>query len=126
MPANSDQEILTKLENLRLKISNWQTLIDNEPITFDGINTDHNVLKGDIHSLYQEALYARVTDKLSYDIIGLVALIDRVKRAADQYLRNEQQIANATALNAEQSSNEVGVNVVLLRVFIVLIPNCGI
>ena len=60
LPANSDQEIviLTKLENLRLKISNWQTVIDNEPITFDGINTDHNVLKGDIHSLYQETLYA--------------------------------------------------------------------
>ena len=29
LPANSDQEIviLTKLENLRLKISNWQTVI---------------------------------------------------------------------------------------------------
>ena len=63
-----------------LKISNWQTAIDNEPIIFDGINTDHKVLKGDIHSLYQEALYARVTDKLSYDIIGLVALIDRVNK----------------------------------------------
>ena len=57
---------------------------------FDGINSDHNVLKGDIHSLYQEALYARVTDKLSYEIIGLVALIDHVKRAANRYLINEE------------------------------------
>ena len=66
-----------------MKLSTWQTAIDDEPITFDGINTDHSVLKGDIHSLYQEALYARVTDKLSYDIIGLVSLIDQVKRAAN-------------------------------------------
>ena len=79
MPANSDQEIVisTKLKNLHLQISNWQTAIDNEPITFNGIDTDHSVLKGDIHSLYQEVLFTRVTDKLSYDIIGLVALIDR-------------------------------------------------
>ena len=61
---------------------------------FDGIKADHNVLKGNIHSLYQEALYAQVTDKLSYEIIGLVALIDRVKRAANRYLCNEERIAS--------------------------------
>ena len=68
---------------LNLRISSWQTAIDDEPITFEGIKTDHNALKGTIHSLSQEALYARVTNKLSYDIIGLVALIDCVKQAAD-------------------------------------------
>ena len=106
LPANSDQEIVfsSKLENLQLKTSSWQTAIDDEPITFEGIKADHNVLKGDIHSLYQEALYARVTDKLSYDIIGLVALIDPVKQADDRYLRNEQRIANTMTLNAEHSS----------------------
>ena len=47
-----------------------------------------------------------MTDKLSYDIIGLlVALIDGVKQAADWYLWNKQRIANTTALNAERSSN---------------------
>ena len=94
LPANSDQEIVisTKLESLRLQISTWQTAIDYEPITFDGINADHNVLKGNIHSLYQKALYAWVTDKLSYEIISLVALIDRVKQAANRYLRNEERI----------------------------------
>ena len=61
-------------------------------------------MKGDIHSLHQEALYAQV---ISYDIIGLVALIDCVKRAADRYLRNEQRIANTTTLNAEHSSKTV-------------------
>ena len=82
LPADSNQEIVivSKLENLQLKISNWQTAIEDEPITFVA---DHNVFKGDIHSLYQEALYAQVTDKLSYDIIGIVALIDCLKRAAD-------------------------------------------
>ena len=81
LPANSKQEIIivSKLENLQLKISDWQKAIDEEPITFEGIKTDHNELKGAIHLLYQEALYARVTHRLSYDIIGLVALIDRVK-----------------------------------------------
>ena len=56
-------------------------------------------MKGNIHSLYQEGLYARVTDKLSYDIIGLVALIDRVKRAANRYIKNEEQIANTIGVN---------------------------
>ena len=74
LPANSDQEIVifSKLEDLRVTISELQTLIDNddELIAFDGFNTDHNVLKGNIHSLYQEVLYARVTNKLLYNIIG--------------------------------------------------------
>ena len=50
--------ISSKFENLKTKISNWQTVIDEEPITFEGIKADHNVLKEDIHSLYQGALYA--------------------------------------------------------------------
>ena len=48
-----------------------------------------------------------MTDKLSYDIIGLVFLIDCIKRAADRYFRNENQIANATALSTEHRSNTV-------------------
>ena len=53
------------------------------------IKADHNLLKGEIHSLYQEALYAPVSDKLSYDVIGLISLIDRVRNAALRYIRNE-------------------------------------
>ena len=64
-------------------------------------------MKGDIHSLYQEALYAQVTNKLSYEIIGLVALIDHIKRAANRYLRNEERIANTTTVNTEHSSKTV-------------------
>ena len=61
-------------------------------------------MKGDIHSLYQEA---RVTDKLLYEIIDLVALIDCVKRAANKYLRNEERIANTTTVSTEHSSKTV-------------------
>ena len=78
LPANSDLEtiISNKFWILQSKIAEWQHLIDYEPITFEGINTDYNVIKGNINALYQEALYAHVTDKLSYDIIGQIALID--------------------------------------------------
>ena len=60
LPDDSNQEIVivSKLENLQLKISNWQKAIEEEPITFEGIKTDHYELKGAIHSLYQKALYA--------------------------------------------------------------------
>ena len=68
-------------------------------ITVDSITTEHNVLKGNTHSLYQEALYACVSDKLSYDIIGLVSLIDRVKRAGHRYIRNEEHIAETIRVN---------------------------
>ena len=105
MSANSEIVILSKLENLSVKISNWQTALDHDPITFDGINTDHNVLKGNIHSSYQEALYARVTDKLSYDVIGLVGLIDRIKRAAHRYIRNEERNANAQRISNNITSD---------------------
>ena len=101
LPSNSEQEIVifNKLENLWLKISDWQSSIEYDPITFDGINTEHDALKGNIHSLYQETLYARVSDKLSYEIIGLVASIDRVKCAAHRYIRNEERIADTIRVN---------------------------
>ena len=71
LPADSDQQaiIAAKFDSVHVKIATWQKFIDEEPITFEEIKNDHGELKGAIHSLYQEALYARVTDKLSYDII---------------------------------------------------------
>ena len=107
LPANSEQEIVisNKLEILRSKISEWHASIEYDLITFDGINTEHSVLKGNTHSLYQEALYARVSDKLSYDIIGLVSLIDRVKHAAHRYIRNEEHIAETTRVSTLIASN---------------------
>ena len=45
LPADSNQEIIivSKLERLHLKISNWQTAIEEEPITFESIKAGHNV-----------------------------------------------------------------------------------
>ena len=82
-PANSDQEhiISSKFETLREKISAWQSIIKYELSTIDSIKADHNQLKGEIHSLYQESIYAHASEKLSYDIIDLISLIDRVKNA---------------------------------------------
>ena len=51
-------------------------------ITVDSIKVHHKRLKGEIHSLYQESIYAHASEKLSYDIIGLISLIDQVKNAA--------------------------------------------
>ena len=88
LPANSDQQafIDSKFEIIRAKIATWQRDIDEELITLERIKTEYDELKGSIHSLYQDTLYARVTDKLSCGIISLIALIDRVKRAANIYI----------------------------------------
>ena len=82
-------------------IATWQRDIVEEPITFEGIILQYDSLKGSISSLYQEALYGGVTDKLSYDIISLIALTDQVKRAADRYIWNENRIANTSVNNIE-------------------------
>ena len=50
-----------------------------------------------------------MTDKLSYDIISLISLIDHVKRAADRYIRNENRIANTT-VNSVEPSNILATN----------------
>ena len=60
----------------------WQSIIDYELITVDSIKIDHKKFKEDIQSLYQESIYGHVCAKLSYEIIGLISLIDRVKNAA--------------------------------------------
>ena len=62
-------------------------------------DTDYDVIKGNINALYQEALYASVTDKLSYDIIGQIALIDRVKHAAQRFIRGEAPIKDIIRVN---------------------------
>ena len=93
-PANSDQDhiILSKLETLREKISAWQSITKHELSTIDSIQIDHNQLKGEIHSLYQESIYAHASEKLSYDIIGLISLIARVKTAALRLIRNDEGV----------------------------------
>ena len=71
LPANSDQEHIVsgKFGSLKERIAEWQSIIEYDLITDDSINADHKRLKGEIHSLYQEAIYACASEKLSYDII---------------------------------------------------------
>ena len=91
-PANSDKEhiISSKFETIREKISGWQHIIEYDLLTIDSIKADHNQLKGEIHSLYQESIYAHASEKLSYDIIGLVSIIALVKDAAIRLIRNDE------------------------------------
>ena len=60
LPADSDKQaiIAAKFESVRIRIATWQTAIDEDPITFEGITNIHVELKGAICLLYQEALYA--------------------------------------------------------------------
>ena len=111
LPASSEQQaaIESKLEIICANIANWQRDIDEEPITFEGVKFEYVELKGSFHSLYQEALYGRVTDKLSYDIISLISLIDRVKRATNRYIKNENRIENTT-FNSIEPSNILAYN----------------
>ena len=83
-PTNSEKELMisSKLKSLKEQISEWQNLIEFDYITVDSIRADYSQLKEKIHSLYQESIYAHAPEKLSYDIIGLVSLVDRVKHAA--------------------------------------------
>ena len=106
LAAGTDQQafVESKYECIRESIATWQRDIDEEPIIFEGINTQHVSLKGSIYSLYQEALYSCVTDKLSYDIISLTGLNDRVKRATNKYIRNENRIVSSN-LNQSEPKN---------------------
>ena len=62
-------------------------------------------MKEEIHSLYQKALCAHVSEKLSYDVIDLISLSDRVRNAALRYIRNEERMAEMTRVNNIIASN---------------------
>ena len=80
-------------------------IIEYDLITVDSIKADHNHLKGEIHSLYEESIYAHASDKLSYDVIGLISLIDRVKNAALRLIRNDVGMAETARVNSIIASN---------------------
>ena len=95
---NRQALILTQYDGICDNIRAWQVKIDEEPLTFKGINAQFIRLKGCIYSFNQEALYSQVTDKLSYDIISFIGQTDCIKRAADRYIPTENRIAS-TSLN---------------------------
>ena len=71
-------------------------------------------MKEELQSLYQESIYAHAPEKLSYDIIGLMSLIDRVKTAALGLIQNKECMAemarvnNVIANNAKQRLSQSG------------------
>ena len=59
LPTGNDWQafIQSQYDGICDNIISWQIKIDEEPITFKGINTQFIRIKGSIHSLYQEALH---------------------------------------------------------------------
>ena len=87
------EELVNKFKTLKIKISAWQCLINYDPnITIDIIKTHHIELKGDIHSLHLESILAHTSEKLSYDILGLVSVIDRIKGAGFRLIRGQEPV----------------------------------
>ena len=67
------------LFQLNLRVFDYKFLPGRQPLMTNQLHLMELMLI----ATYQEALYAQVTDKLSYETIGLVAFIDQVKRAAN-------------------------------------------
>ena len=65
-------DLVNKFKTLKIKISAWQSVINYELPTIDGIKANHTQLKGEILSLHQKSIDAHASLKLSYDIIELI------------------------------------------------------
>ena len=91
LPTSIEQEpsIQSQYDIIRWNIAAWQRDIDEEPIPIEGIQTRFVYFQGSIHSLYQNVLCSRVTDKLSYNIINTIGLLECIKKAANRYIRLE-------------------------------------
>ena len=70
LPAGVEQQasIQSQFNIICENIAAWQREIDEEPISFEGIQSQFVNFKGLIYYLYQNALCSRVTDKLSYHL----------------------------------------------------------
>ena len=72
----NEDDLIFKFKALEIKISAWQCFVNHDPsITIDLIKTHHNELNGNIHSLHIESILAHTSEKLSYDILELVSII---------------------------------------------------
>ena len=86
--VSDEHDLVNKFETLRKKISAWKSIIKYESHTIDSIKSNHNQLVREIQSLYQKSIHAHASVRLSYDIIGLLSLISRIKNAAIRVIRN--------------------------------------
>ena len=92
-----EHDLVNKFKILKIKISAWQSVINYELPTIDGIKTNHTQLKGEILSLHQESIYAHASLKLSYDIIELISVIAQIKGAGLRLIQNQEGV-NETGL----------------------------
>ena len=111
LPASIELEssIQSQYDIICGNIAAWQRDIDEEPISIEGIQSQFVSFQGSIHSLYQNALCSRVTDKLSYDIINTIGLLERIKKAANRYIRHEMNEVNAK-FNNESFPTDINTN----------------
>ena len=95
-----EHELVNKFKTLKIKISAWQCFINYDPyITIDIIKAHHVELKGEIHSLYHESILAHTSEKLSYDILGLISVIDRIKGARFRLVRGQEAVSETGGCN---------------------------
>ena len=111
LPASIELESLiqSQYDIIRENIAAWQRDIDEEPISIEGIQSQFVSFQGSIHSLYQNALCSRVTDKLSYDIINTIGLLECIKKATNRYIRREMNELNAK-FNNESVPTDIDTN----------------
>ena len=89
----NEDDLIFKFKALEIKISAWQCFVNHDPsITIDLIKTHHIELNENIHSLHVESILAHTSEKLSYDIIELVSVIDRIKEAGFRLIRGQEPV----------------------------------
>ena len=89
--ALDENELSNKFKTLKIKISASQCFINYDiDVTIDIIKAHHVKLKGEIHSLHHESILAQTSEKLSYDILGLISVIDRIKGAGFRLVRGQE------------------------------------
>ena len=93
-------ELINKFKTLKIKISAWQCFINYDiDVTIDIIKAHHVELKGEIHSLYHVSILAHTSEKLSYDIIGLISVINRIKGAGFRLVRSQEAVTETGGCN---------------------------
>ena len=88
-----EDNLIYKFKILKVKISAWQGFVNHDPsITIDLIKTHHIELNENIHSLHIKSILAHTSEKLSYDIIELVSVINRIKEAGFRLIRGQEPV----------------------------------
>ena len=89
----NEDDLIFKFKIIKIKISAWQCFVNHDPsITIDLIKSHHIELNGNIQSLHIEFILAHTSEKLSYDIIELVSVIDLIKKAGFRLILGQEPV----------------------------------